>query len=137
MFQRAWPRRLTPAAAVAVALGAFVSAAMLVELSPKVESDFFFAPDDPQLDESNRIDEQFPGSPQVIVRVAADRSDQDLEGDVRDLTEALANWFFSVSDAGPDGFTATAMGIADRTGLRVRYTYSRTGESSWDESDPD
>ena len=61
-----------------------------VDLSPKVESDFFFSADDPQLEVSVEIANRYPSSPQVIVR-AEDRSGdrQRYVQHIRDLTEAL------------------------------------------------
>lgn len=55
------------------------SAAVLVswrlELTPKVESDFFFASDDPQLRASERIAELFPTQPQVLISARSDDID--------------------------------------------------------------
>ena len=42
-----------------------------MDLSPRVESDFFFATDDPQLRTSAQIQELFPSSPQVLITAAA------------------------------------------------------------------
>ena len=46
-----------------------------------------------------------------------------------DLTEALQNWDFSVTGAGPTGFDAVAVGKDGQPteGLYVRYEYRRTG----------
>jgi type IV pilus assembly protein PilE len=57
-----------------------------------------------------------------------------------DLTEALNNWTFSVTNSSADGFTAVAEGIADKptAGLYVSYTYSRTSPppQPWSETSP-
>lgn len=50
-------------------LGALVF--LRVDLAPKVEDDFFFSSDDPQLQETLRIEEIFRGTPQVFVAVDA------------------------------------------------------------------
>lgn len=42
-----------------------------VDLSPRVEADFFFSEGDPQLAASVEIDHRFPSPPQVIIRVAS------------------------------------------------------------------
>ncbi|HUP43625.1 MAG TPA: hypothetical protein VM599_10495, partial [Thermoanaerobaculia bacterium] len=73
-------------AAVAVA---FV--VLFVDLTPRVEGDFFFASDDPQLRAAARIEELFPSRPQVLVAAVADdpRSPETLERIGR-LTAELA-----------------------------------------------
>lgn len=53
-------------AALAVALVVF-----LVDLTPRVEGDFFFASDDPQLRASAEIEALFPSRPQVLVSATA------------------------------------------------------------------
>ena len=45
---------------------------MFVELSPKVEGDFFFADDDPQMQATRAIQQVFPAGAQIIIR-AEDR----------------------------------------------------------------
>lgn len=62
--------------------------ALYVDLSPRVEGDFFFAEDDPQMLASRQVSERFPGGEQVILRV------EDLVADpagYRARMEALAN----------------------------------------------
>ncbi len=63
---------------------------LLVDLTPRVEGDFFFASDDPQLRDSARIEELFPSRPQVLVAARAPdpRSPETLER-VRRLTGEL------------------------------------------------
>ncbi|MFW6012097.1 MAG: MMPL family transporter, partial [bacterium] len=69
-----WAILLLAAAAVAVVV-------FLVDLTPRVEEDFFFASDDPQLRASARIEETLPSGAQVLVRAAAPdpRSPEALE----------------------------------------------------------
>ncbi len=53
----------------------------LTDLSPRVEADFFFSRDDPQLRASRELADRFPSSEQVIIRSAAPdvRSDTYVE----------------------------------------------------------
>lgn len=106
MFPSFWTRRQAPWAALGVSGVLLAAALAVVDLSPKVEGDFFFARDDPQLEASREIDETFPSAPQIIVRVEA-VSGEESDGDgtaapgggpagtaayreqVRRLTEAL------------------------------------------------
>ncbi|HIF06778.1 MAG TPA: hypothetical protein EYQ64_07420 [Gemmatimonadetes bacterium] len=63
-----------------------------VDLSPKVEGDFFFAADDPQLRASEELAQRFPGRSQVIVRAEDTQGDPTLYRDrVGALTEALSD----------------------------------------------
>ena len=41
------------------------------DLTPHVDQHFFFASDDPQLQESNTIDQRFPSGSQLILSVAS------------------------------------------------------------------
>ena len=73
MFRAAWthPRaHWLSLAAAALGLGAV---GVWVDLSPRVESDFFFAEDDPQLRVSLELEQRYPGRAQVVVR-AEDRA---------------------------------------------------------------
>lgn len=64
--------------------------ALFVDLTPRVEGDFFFASDDPQLRASAEIEALFPSRPQVLVaaRAPEPRSAEALER-VRRLTGEL------------------------------------------------
>jgi predicted RND superfamily exporter protein len=62
-------RRRAPLSALGLAAAALAAAATLVELSPRVEGDFFFADDDPQMQASRQVQERFPSGGQVILRV--------------------------------------------------------------------
>ncbi len=91
MFRRAWTHpkaHWVSLAIAAVGLGAVLA---FVDLSPKVESDFFFSEDDPQLQVSNELNERYPGGEIVVVRV------EDVAGDpeayrerIGELTEAFS-----------------------------------------------
>lgn len=61
-----------------------------VDLSPQVETNFFFSADDPQLRVSNELSERYPSPPQVIVRTQDHAGDADAYEDrVAALAEAL------------------------------------------------
>src|SRR5437868_15112103 len=62
-----------------------------VDLRPRVDQYFFFASDDPQLQESNTIDQRFPSGSQLILSVASPdiSSDAYLER-LEKLTERIA-----------------------------------------------
>ncbi|MGI9626821.1 MAG: efflux RND transporter permease subunit [Longimicrobiales bacterium] len=67
--------------------------ALFVDLTPSVESDFFFSEDDPQLQESLALEARFPGGDLVVVRVEA----PDLESPAyEDRVEALSTTLGSV-----------------------------------------
>ena len=52
-----------------------------------------------------------------------------------DVTEAKANWVFTATPNGGDGFTITAKGVGGTnkpsTALGVTYTFTRLGGGSW------
>lgn len=75
-------------AAMAAALGAVV---FRIDLTPRVESDFFFSTGDPAFQATERIEEMFPSRPQLIVSALAPdiRSDDYLDR-VRRLSDDLA-----------------------------------------------
>lgn len=77
-----------------VVLALVASAAALVswrlELTPRVESDFFFASDDPQLRASERIAELFPTPGQVLISARSDNIDSpEYRERIADLTSEL------------------------------------------------
>ncbi len=72
---RAWAARGAPGIAAALAIVGVAWVARFVDVSPRVEGDFFFAQDDPQMQASQAVASRFPSSPQVILRV------EDLAGD--------------------------------------------------------
>lgn len=72
----------------------------LVDLTPRVETDFFFSTDDPQLQSSLRIEAMFPSKPQVLIRATAAEPGEGTDGQdwmtadyvarVRELSTRLA-----------------------------------------------
>lgn len=58
----AWTTAVLAALVVALAAG-------VVDLTPRVEGDFFFADDDPQLEASREIARAFPSGDQIVLRV--------------------------------------------------------------------
>ena len=71
---------------------ALLAAVLLgVDLAPRVESNFFFSTDDPQLQASEAVAASFPARPQLVLRSAGEdlRSPEYLQ-QVRALTDALA-----------------------------------------------
>jgi uncharacterized protein len=64
-------RSLAPWAILALTAAAVAFVVLYLDLTPRVEGDFFFASDDPQVRESAEIDERFPSSPQVLVSASA------------------------------------------------------------------
>jgi uncharacterized protein len=56
---------------LAVSAGLVVAVLTFVDLKPHVDQQFFFASDDPQLQESNAIDRRFPSGSQLVVSVAS------------------------------------------------------------------
>ena len=82
---------MAPWASSGVAALGLLAVVLWVDLSPKVESDFFFSADDPQLQASLTLAGRYRSSPQVVVRA------EDRGGDaaayrsrVSDLTQALS-----------------------------------------------
>lgn len=90
MLTRAWSSRLAPWLASALAALGVAAVALFVDVSPRVEGDFFFAEDDPQMQASRMVSERFPSSAQIILRVEDLAGDEDAyEGRVAALTEEL------------------------------------------------
>lgn len=56
--------------ALTVAVAALALVLRLVDLSPQVEGDFFFAEDDPQMEATRAVARDFPAGSQLILRVA-------------------------------------------------------------------
>jgi len=72
-----------------------VLALFVVDLTPQVESDFFFSTDDPQLRAAQAIDELFPARPQILLDAAPSDAESDVRSNayaarVGELTKALA-----------------------------------------------
>ena len=91
MFRPAWTHPTAPWGAMAIMAAGLTAVGLWVDLSPKVESDFFFSADDPQLQASIELDNRYSSAPQVVVR-AEDRSDDAVlyRDRIRDLTDALS-----------------------------------------------
>jgi hypothetical protein len=60
---------------VAIAVCAILGVALfaLVDLTPAVEGDFFFSTDDPQLQGSRLVQQQFGSAPQIFIAARSDR----------------------------------------------------------------
>ncbi len=58
-----------------VAIVAATAVAFVVDLSPRVEGEFFFAEDDPQMAAARIVAEDFPAGSQIILRVADEVGD--------------------------------------------------------------
>jgi len=90
MLLRVWTSRWAGWGALTLALAALLAVGARVDLSPKVEGDFFFADDDPQMQASRAVADRFPAGAQLILRVADLRGDPvAYEGRVGALTQAL------------------------------------------------
>ncbi len=72
---KVWTARAAPFLGVALAFVVVVGVVLAVDLTPRVESDFFFAEDDPQMQASREVARLFPSSDQVILRVAFSGAD--------------------------------------------------------------
>ena len=62
---------MLPGASMVVAAALLAGVALVVDLAPRVEADFFFAPGDPQLRESRELADRYPAGETLIVRAAA------------------------------------------------------------------
>ncbi len=95
---------------VALAVLAILVVVRYVDLSPRVESDFFFSEDDPQLQASIEIDRRFPSPPQIIVRAhAPDLAAASYQNAIADLTadfENVPGLIGVYSAANQDAFTS-------------------------------
>ena len=91
MFPSLWTRPASPWFVLALALTGVAAVWLRVDLSPRVEGDFFFSEDDPQLQATLEISRRFPSRPQIVVRVSGTTADRgDYEARIQDLTQALA-----------------------------------------------
>ena len=90
MLSRAWAARGAPWLAAALSVVGIVLVGLFVDVSPRVEGDFFFAEDDPHMQASLEVAERFPGSPQVILRAEDLGTDSaGYRGRIEALTEEL------------------------------------------------
>ena len=77
--------------ALGVTAASLIALFTWVDLSPRVEGDFFFSPDDPQYLASAEIADRFPQAEQVIVRASApDIHTEKYRTLVDELTRTLA-----------------------------------------------
>ncbi len=74
-FPNTWTRRGAPVASLVLAGAVGAAAVALVDLSPRVEGEFFFADDDPQMQASREVADRFPSGSQIVLRA------EDLAGD--------------------------------------------------------
>ncbi len=77
---------------VLVAATAVVVAGVIVfvDLAPRVESEFFFSEDDPQLRATTELQERFPSPEQLVVRVPGDNLESaEYRATVRSLADSL------------------------------------------------
>lgn len=83
--------RLAEVGLLAVAAATIALVLWRVDLAPRVESGFFFATDDPQLQASEQIERRFPSRPQLILRAAAEAlPSAEHEAKVQALSDELA-----------------------------------------------
>lgn len=82
---RKWP---LPAATLAVVIAAMAWVVLRVDLTPRVESDFFFSTDNPQLQASQRVAELFPSSGKFLITAS---SEDVLAEDYIERLEALSD----------------------------------------------
>ncbi|MDH3424989.1 MAG: MMPL family transporter, partial [Gemmatimonadota bacterium] len=105
-------RRLLPPEAlyVGIAVLSILVVVQYVDLSPRVESEFFFSDEDPQLQASIEIDRRFPSPPQIIVRAeASDLEAAAYASAIRELTadlEDVPGIIGVYSAANQDAFTS-------------------------------
>jgi predicted RND superfamily exporter protein len=69
MPTKIWSAPAAPWGAATIALAALALVARFVDLSPRVEGEFFFAEDDPQMQASAAVGARFPSGAQIILRV--------------------------------------------------------------------
>ena len=102
-----------------------VGTLLAVNLTPRVEQDFFFSADDPQLRVSREITETFPSGAQILVRAAApDITSDDYRSQVDSLTVALTG----LPDV--ESVRSVTTERADRSPLWSRLLLPEDGEAS-------
>ena len=89
-LHKPWARALFGILVAAMVLSLW-AVVFQIDLTPQVESDFFFSTGDPAFRATQEIEELFPSSPQLIVSaLAPDIRDPEYVERVRQLTEAFA-----------------------------------------------
>ena len=90
MFRPAWTHPRAHWLSLAVAAVGLGAVGVWVDLSPRVERDFFFSEDDPQLQVSLELDQRYPGRAQVVVRAEDRAGDPEAYRErIGELTEAF------------------------------------------------
>ena len=79
MFPLAWTHPKAHWLSLVVAVVGLLAVGIWVDLSPKVESDFFFSADDPQLQVSNELNQRYGGGGEELVVVRAEDTAGDPE----------------------------------------------------------
>ena len=91
MFRLAWAHPKAHWVSLAIAAVGLGAVGVWVDLSPKVESDFFFSEDDPQLQASLELDRRYPRPAQVVVRTEDRAEDPEAYRErIGELTEAFS-----------------------------------------------
>ncbi len=102
MFRRIWTLPHGDRLWGAITVVGVVGVAFFVDLAPKVEAEFFFSEDDPQLQASLALDETYPSPPQIILRAEGTAGSSAASSPAyRDRIEALTGALAAV-----DGITA-------------------------------
>lgn len=86
MVRRIWAQRATSVGSIVLAVLAAAAVAQWVDLIPRVEGEFFFADDDPQLEASRQIQERFRLGDQVILRIRDTEASAEDPAAERDAT---------------------------------------------------
>jgi predicted RND superfamily exporter protein len=91
MFRPAWTHPRAHWLSLVVAAVGLGAVGVWVDLSPRVESDFFFSENDPQLQVSLELDQRYPGRAQVVVRAEDRAGDPEAYRErIGELTEAFS-----------------------------------------------
>ncbi len=116
---------------LALAIAATVAVLFLVDLTPRVSSDFFFASDDPQLRDAEAIESLFPSRPQIVVSAAApDVHDAAYLERLRTLTRELTRiGGVAAVRSLVDGPSSPEEGFEGPFWSRLLGTATRTGET--------
>src|SRR6266487_2426785 len=73
---------------LAITAALLLSVAMLVDLKPVVDQNFFFSTNDPGIQQTKKIEKRFPSQPEVILAVSSrDISSQRYLGRIQKLTQ--------------------------------------------------
>src|ERR1043166_6422856 len=94
MMKRAVLRKalslVSPWVMFAITGGLLVSVAVFVDLNPVVDQNFFFSTNDPGIQQTKEIEQQFPSQPEVILTVSSrDISSSRYLGRIQKLTQRV------------------------------------------------